>query len=125
MTDTEECYYEKRILQHRKWFFCYVVLAILVPIVVLGVVWGFDKPSSWISRAGAVMAAIAFLAHLKSDAMLGVLKPGGMVGMSFSGTKKKYLPRLTWYGRVAVTIVLVGTVVWGFGDLLPVGISPP
>lgn len=125
MTDTEECYCEKRILQHRKWFFCYVVLAILVPIVVLGVVWGFDKPSSWISRAGAVMAAIAFLAHLKSDAMLGVLKPGGMVGMSFSGTKKKYLPCLTWYGRVAVTIVLVGTVVWGFGDLLPVGISPP
>lgn len=123
MAEIEERYYEVRILQARKWFLFWAVLAVAVPIVVILCVWVFDKPAMWISRSGAVMAAIAFLAHLKSDAMMGVLKPGGFVDKSFQPTKEKYFGQIVLCGRMAVFIVLVGSLVWGFGDLLPIGNS--
>ncbi|MEB0090795.1 hypothetical protein RHM65_18745 [Pseudomonas sp. CCI4.2] len=123
MIVAEVCLYEKAILKFRKWFFVYSLLAVAVPIAVTLAVWCLDKPSSWISRSGAVMAGIAFLAHLKSTDMMGVLTPGGMVGMSFGDTRKKYLPQIVVFGRVAIAVVLIGTAVWGFGDLLPVGLA--
>lgn len=124
MSETEGSYYEQPILRARKWFLFWTALAVAVPVVVILIVWALDKPSMWISRSGAVMAAIAFLAHLKSDEMMGVLKPGGFVDKSFQPTKAKYFGQIVLCGRVAVFIVLVGSLVWGFGDLLPIGTSP-
>jgi len=123
MVEAEICLYEQAILKFRKRFFFWSLLAIAVPVAVTLAAWSLDKPSSWIARSGAVMAGIAFLAHLNSTEMMGVLTPGGMVGMSFSATRKKYLPQIVIFGRVAIAIVLIGTAVWGFGDLLPVGLA--
>ncbi|WP_348971451.1 hypothetical protein [Pseudomonas atacamensis] len=121
MSNIEDNYYEKRILKARRWFLFWAALAVAVPVVVVLVVWTLDKPSMWISRSGAIMAAIAFLAHLKSDVMMGVLKPGGFVDKSFRPTKEKYFGQIVLCGRFAVSIVLLGSLVWGFGDLLPIG----
>lgn len=123
MVDAGECLYEKEILKFRSWFIFYTLLAISVPVVATLVVWSLDKSSLWISRSGAVMAGIAFLAHLKSTDMMGVLTPGMMVGNSFTATRKKYLSQIVVFGRLAIVVVLVGTAVWGFGDLLPVGVA--
>lgn len=124
MSEIEGSYYEQPILQARKWFLFWTALAVAVPVTVILIVWALDKPSMWISRSGAAMAAIAFLAHLKSDAMMGVLKPGGFVDKSFQPTKEKYFGQIVICGRVAVLTVSVGSLVWGFGDLLPIGTSP-
>ncbi|KAE9643021.1 hypothetical protein [Pseudomonas sp. PB106] len=125
MAEREERYYEDRILHARGWFVFWSVLAIAIPIIVTLTVGVLDKPSSWISRSGAVMAGIAFLAHLKSDAMMGVLKPSGMVDKSFKPTKDKYFRQIVLCGRIAIAIVFIGSLVWGFGDLLPVGKPSP
>ena len=116
-----ECLYERAILKFRRWFIFYTALAIAVPIVTVFIVWALDKPSVWIGRSGAVMAGIAFLAHIKSTDMMGVLNPGMMVDKSYTATRKKYFPQIVAFGRLAIAVVLIGTAVWGFGDLLPVG----
>ncbi|MDC3735454.1 hypothetical protein KDL27_06630 [Pseudomonas syringae pv. syringae] len=121
MVEEAECLYEKAILKFRKQFYCWALLAIAVPIVVTIAVVVLYEPPLWISRSGAVMAGFAFLAHVYSSEMKGVLNPGGMVDVSFSSTREKYLPQVVLFGRIAIGIVLVGTAVWGFGDLLPLG----
>lgn len=116
-----ECLYEREILKHRRWFIFYTLLAIATPIVTLILVSTLDKPSLWISRSGAVMAGVAFLAHLKSTDMMGVLTPGMMVDNSYTATRARYFSQIVWFGRIAIAVVLIGTAVWGFGDLLPIG----
>ncbi|WP_057415714.1 hypothetical protein [Pseudomonas syringae group genomosp. 3] len=117
----EDPCYEKNLIRERRWFVFFTVLAVIVVLAVMLVVWIFDRPSSWIARSGAIMAAIAFLAHLKFDAMMKVLHPNGLVDISLKPVKQKYLPQVLIFGRIAVAVVLIGSLVWGFGDLIPIG----
>ena len=69
------------------------------------------------------MAAFAYLAERYAEAMEQVLKPGGMVDMTFSGTKEKYWAGIRRAIRLSILLVLVGAGIWGFGDLIPVTAS--
>lgn len=115
------CSYEQAILKERWQFFALVGTALLTPIVVIAACAILNAPSVWIGRSGAAMAIFAYLADLKANNMRGVLNPGMMVGNTFSATRAKYLSALSWYHKLAVSLVVLGGVVWGFGDLLPVG----
>lgn len=115
------CPYEQAILKERWQFFALVGTALLTPMAAIAACAILNAPSVWIGRLGAVMAIFAYLADRKANNMTGVLKPGMMVGNTFSATRAKYLSALSWYHKLAVSLVVLGGVVWGFGDLLPVG----
>ena len=117
--DGEDRRYEQAVLDARKVFFIYGLIAILIPLAAVGMCYGLQKPSTWIARSGAVMAGVAFLADLKARAMAEVFKPSGFVDKSFAPTRDKYLPQVKLFSRLSIALVLIGTAVWGFGDLLP------
>ncbi|MFG0550773.1 MULTISPECIES: hypothetical protein [Pseudomonas] len=121
MSDSEQCHYEVEILKHRRFYIFYAVVAVAIPVVALGMVWATNSQPLWIARSGALMACVAFLAHLSAGSMTKVLSPGGMVSMTYSTTRAKYIGAIKRYDKIAIAIVILGTVVWGFGDLIPVG----
>ncbi|WP_143481871.1 MULTISPECIES: hypothetical protein [Pseudomonas] len=121
MENVKPCHYEQAVLRARRGFVLYAILAILAPITAVALCYGFEKPSTWIGRGGAIMAGLSFLADMKARDMAAVFKPSGYVGISFSSTRTKYLPQISFFLKVSVGLVLLGTAVWGFGDLLPSG----
>ncbi|WP_122663541.1 hypothetical protein [Pseudomonas viridiflava] len=124
MDNAEQCHYEQAALRARKGFLLYAALAILAPIAAVAICYVFERPSTWIGRGGAIMAGLAFLADMKARDMAAVFKPSGYVGVSFTPTRTKYLPQISIFLKLSVGLVLLGTAVWGFGDLLPVGAPP-
>jgi hypothetical protein len=116
----EGCLYERAILKARVWFRVYALLAVITPVAVYLYCVAFDQPSIWVSRFGAVMAAFAYLAERNATAMADVLRPGGMVDITFKQTRLTYMGEIKWSIRFAVLLALVGAVIWGFGDLIPV-----
>ncbi|MFK0090845.1 hypothetical protein ACIQUS_26600 [Pseudomonas sp. NPDC090755] len=121
MAENVQCHYEVAALKARKRFITYAVLAVLAPVIAALLCYGLGKPSLWIARGGAVMAGLSFLADLKARDMAEVFKPGGFVGNTFNSTRDKYFPQIRAFLKISVTLVLIGTAVWGFGDLLPSG----
>ncbi|MFV3386663.1 hypothetical protein ACNFCJ_14725 [Pseudomonas sp. NY15364] len=113
--------YERDILKARAWFRVYALLAVITPVAVYLYCVAFDQPSVWISRFGAVMAGFAYLAERNATAMADVLKPSGMVDITFHQTRLTYMGEIKCSIRFAILLALVGAGIWGFGDLIPIG----
>jgi hypothetical protein len=116
----DKCQYEKMVLKKRKMFFIFATLSILMPALS---VFGFFKPSCealgvWFQRSGATTVVFAIFAEMNATQMLGVLDPSGMVGKTFQPTYDKYLKQVKAYNYIALFLVIFGTVIWGYGDLL-------
>lgn len=123
MPDEVQCPYEHSALKARRRFLIYAALAVIAPVIAVFLCYGLGKPSLWIARGGAVMAGLSFLADLKARDMADVFKPSGWVGDTFTGTKRTYFPQTQVFLKISVGLVLIGTAIWGFGDLLPSGAS--
>ncbi|ENB9665506.1 hypothetical protein [Pseudomonas putida] len=111
--------YERPLQKARRSFFGWGLLAVLTPIVAAAICYRFDAPSSWISRSGAVMAGFAYLSSLGAQGMSDVLIPNGYAGQTFADLPERYGSQITLFKKISVVLVLIGTAVWGFGDLIP------
>jgi hypothetical protein len=116
----DKCRYEEVILKKRKMFFIFATLSILIPALS---VLGFFKPSCetlgvWFQRSGAITVVFAIFTEMNANQMLGVLDSSGMVGKTFQATYDKYFKQVKAYNYISLFLVIFGTVIWGYGDLL-------
>lgn len=117
------CIYEQEILKARRWFLFLGTLAFLAPVVSVAFCVLLDKPNAWIPRGGAVMAGLAFLADTKANSMSDVFKSNGYAGQDFVALQEKYSAQVSWCRVFSQALIVIGTAVWGFGDLLPIGLK--
>jgi hypothetical protein len=113
------CHYEKSILVERKWFFIFSFLSLIIPILSLS---DLLKPAcetleAWFQRSGATSVVFAIFAEFKADKMLNILN-SDMVGPTFQKTYEKYLFPVKAYRYAAISFIVLGTLIWGYGDLL-------
>jgi len=123
MEKIESCPYEKAVLQSRTPFIIYASLAIAAPIAAIALCYGLDKPSMWIARSGAIMSGLSFLAGLKARDMADVFNDESFAGNSFGIARGKFGPQISRFVKLSTALVVIGTIVWGFGDELPIGYS--
>jgi hypothetical protein len=123
MEKQEPCIYEPLVIRARNGFIAYALIAILVPLAAAVLCYGLGKPSTWIARGGAIMAGVAFLADLKARDMADVFKPSGFVSDTFNATRSKYFLQVSICQKLGIALILIGTIVWGFGDVLPSGVT--
>ncbi|MNJ30762.1 hypothetical protein D3C77_253710 [compost metagenome] len=112
--------YERPLRNARINFVIWCCLATITPIAAIAICYWCGTPSSWISRSGAVMAGFAFLATLGAQGMSDVFIPNGYAGQTFGDLPQRYGSQIKWFKKISVTLVLIGTAVWGFGDLIPI-----
>lgn len=115
----EICPYEQEILKSRGKFLLFAAMAIATPVLVIAVCYFFQTPSAWVSRAGAVMALFAYLSERYAKSMESVLRPSGYVGNYYYETHAKYFHFIRRCDLAAMCLVLIGALIWGFGDLIP------
>lgn len=120
MPKQQECPYEPTVLKHRNRYFIYAVAAITIPIAACLITWWLGKPSSWITRSGSLMAIAAFMAHLQVGGMKSAFDVS-MAGPTYISTRRKYFWQLSFFDKLAISLVILGTLVSGFGELLPLG----
>jgi hypothetical protein len=113
------CQYERSILVERKWFFIFIFLSLIIPLLSL---FGLLKPACetlgvWFQRSGAASTVFAIFAEFKADKMSNILN-ADMVGPTFHKTYEKYLFQVKVYNYAAISFIVLGTLIWGYGDLL-------
>ncbi len=114
--------YEKPIKRHRLIFLLFTILAFLTPIIVVIVPWlpsEVDLPQ-WFQRSGSLVIVLAIVAESSAIAIYNILNPSGLVSTSFEEVNNQYGSLPNKYTKIALLLIGLGTLIWGYGDLLPV-----
>ena len=75
-----------------------------------------DTPGQWFERSGAVMTAFAAFAQFKASSIATMIR-GGTFAESWEAYHK-YKRYQAGVATLSLVLVVIGTVVWGYGDLL-------
>ena len=110
--------HESRIKQAILWAFVLCLCAVIPPLFSL--VGSFrpqaEPPGQWFERSGAAMTVFAVFAQLKAGSIATMIA-GGTFGESWEAYHK-YKRHQAVAAVLSLVLVVIGTVVWGYGDLL-------
>jgi len=111
--------YERRVRREILWAISLCMIAIILPCVLAFV--PVLKPKSehanlWFQRSGSLMTVIAAVAYAKASNLLEMIR-GGTFAESWS-TYHKYSTLQHVVSWTSVILISIGTVIWGYGDLL-------
>ncbi len=101
-------------------FLIFTLLATLAPILALTIPW---RPvdielGNWFSRSGAAMVVLALLAEANAIKVFNIFNPSGFVETGFNEFHKEYFYWPSRLNKTAFTLIAIGTLIWGYGDLL-------
>lgn len=77
---------------------------------------GFETYASWFQRSGALMVFFAVWAEFRLQSISGVVDPNGYVPAQF----RAFEPYKWWWSKFRIAglvLALIGTFIWGYGDL--------
>lgn len=103
-----------------------LVVAVGAPLLAgFGLLWKPDEVSSaaWLQRSAAVTVSLALLAQVLGNRAADHLLPvrGGFADLNLVVVYVAYATAFRWINRAAIVFTVVGSVLWGYGDLLPLG----
>lgn len=110
--------YEKRIRRAILWDFALCVCAVILPLFsILGTFRPqAETPGQWFGRSGAVMTVFAIFAQFKAGSIATMI-----AGCTFAESWEAYHKYKCYQSVLAglsLLLAIVGTIVWGYGDLL-------
>ncbi|MCF1443251.1 hypothetical protein ACI2VK_15075 [Ralstonia nicotianae] len=97
-------------------FLSLAVLALLLPFVEALRPAG-EAVATWWQRAGAPVAVFAFIAQNKCQYLGALLTPGSFTSAEMESLRGKYRRTHQISLSAAIFLTVIGTVVWGYGDL--------
>ncbi|WP_226669131.1 hypothetical protein [Microbulbifer aggregans] len=74
-----------------------------------------DKPEIWFQRSGSVAVFIAVYLEYIAQYQLKTIPELAREGINLSNPYSNYFG---WISKACVALAVVGTIVWGYGDLL-------
>lgn len=112
--------YINPIKKESLWFYIFTVLAIMMPILslIIPIKPSSEELSSWFQRSGAAMVACSLLAESKAINIYNILNPSGFVSIGFNEAERQFKNRPILFNRISFFIIAVGTLIWGYGDLM-------
>jgi len=99
-------------------FFAFVAVAIPVCALFLPIRPPGEALGVWFQRSGSIMTVLCLVLDLKVFSIYGRLFPSGLVDKGFEEFKTKYLPVYNGLTILLLALTAVGTIIWGYGDLL-------
>ena len=110
--------YENRIRRASLWASAFCLLSVIPPLLSL---LGSFKPQAepagqWFERSGAVMTAFAVFAQFKAGGIASLIQ-----GTTFAESweaYRKYKAYQASLNILSLSLIIVGTLIWGYGDLL-------
>lgn len=77
-----------------------------------------DNMGTWFQRCGAVVVALAITIEAKNNLISGYIYPTGLSTSDFDKLKELYGLYFNIYKWGGFLLAIVGTIIWGYGDLL-------
>ncbi|WP_444896918.1 hypothetical protein [Microbulbifer sp. SSSA005] len=74
-----------------------------------------DKPEIWFQRSGAIAVLIAVYIEYIAQHQLKSISALAYEGISLSSSYSTYFD---WISKSCIALAIIGTVIWGYGDLL-------
>lgn len=100
--------------------FLMLAIAVIVPLAALFIPWvpNGDTQAVWFQRSGAVTTVFSLLAAtLSISASRNLFKPGTWGSLYAINVLAEYQPNLDRIERISFFLTLVGTLIWGYGDI--------
>ena len=97
----------------------FIAVAIVAPIISFYVIIPKESPETWFKRAGSVTVVFGLLAEI-AIAKLKLLSFTDSSPFLYGHIylKRKYSNMVRWADRGTLLVVIFGTVIWGYGDIL-------
>lgn len=110
----------RRVQRYLKYSVALVVLAIASPVLSLTgwLMPAADLPHVWFQRSGAVTTIFSLFAGAGTASVLGGLIPRGMTDLKLEAARSIFEIKFRTIERIAFWLTIVGTVIWGYGDLI-------
>jgi hypothetical protein len=110
--------HETRVWRAFLWAYGLCLCAVILPLFsTLGIFKPQAEPlGQWFARSGAMMTVIAVFAQFKA-ASIATMIQGRAFGESWE-FYRKYKRRQAFAAGLSLVLVVLGTIVWGYGDLL-------
>jgi di/tricarboxylate transporter len=111
--------YEKQFNKERVWFGIFIFLAICAPILAYFLPWRPEglSLSNWFSRSGAAMVVLSLLAEANAIKVFNIFNPSGFARRGINEFRAKYYDWPSAMNRTAFTLIAIGTLIWGYGDI--------
>jgi len=77
-----------------------------------------DKPEIWFQRSGAITTIFSLFAGAGTASVLGALLPRGLTDLKLEAAREVFEVSFRHIERFAFWLTVVGTVIWGYGDLI-------
>lgn len=115
----------ERVRRYLRGSWLLLLIAIAAPVFsALGWLWKPDgiPVAAWLQRSAAVTVSLALLAQVLANKAADHLLPSGGV---FGNQERvaiyhAFAGDFRWLNRLSVLLTVVGSVLWGYGDLLPI-----
>jgi hypothetical protein len=110
--------HEARVWRTFLWAYGLCLCAVILPLFsTLGIFKPQAEPlGQWFARSGAMMTVLAVFAQFKA-ASIATMIAGSAFGESWA-FYHKYKRRQAFAARLSLVLVIIGAIVWGYGDLL-------
>lgn len=110
----------KRVQRYLAYSLALVVISIVCPFFALTgwLMPAADKPEIWFQRSGAVTTIFALFSGAGTAAVLGALIPRGLTDLKLEVARLRFGVKFQVVERVAFWATVVGTFIWGYGDLV-------
>ncbi len=95
------------------------LLAMVLPFPQIGVL---DRPS-WVARSGAVTTVFAILAEVILIRARLSITPGGLGWIGLKEQRDEFIPKFHTPELLILILTIVGTLIWGYGDLILVALG--
>ena len=97
-----------------------ILSALLVPILSVLCKWYPEGESvgSWFQRSGSLVVMLTIWAEYKLFSINSEINPTGIVISKHTEIKNKYKKPHIITSYCALTLAILGTIIWGYGDLL-------
>ena len=101
----------------KKWFFFFMLLSILIPVLALVFPAPPGEPHDiWFQRSGALIVLCAVAAEYNLIKVNNFLSPDASPITSLANLEERFQKVASRYNKGAATAAIIGTVIWGYGD---------
>jgi hypothetical protein len=77
-----------------------------------------DSIGAWWDRFGALVTVVALYSQIQVNKLGNLVVPGGMASLQLMNAMRPYGMKHSFLNATSFVAIVLGTLIWGFGDLL-------
>lgn len=110
----------KKIITQGLWvWFVLICAAVTTPVILMTTISPLEDPATWFQRSGSIVVVLALLSELRVQELQRLARVGEHQYLCvYIYIQRIYRQRVQLAKIIAFIVVVIGTIIWGYGDLI-------